>query len=146
MAGEYLEFTNNTTPALSGPNMNLMQQKIREDIHGTVLYETENGTTGNVTLNDDADNYDYIEIFAHRGTRYFSHKLYKPDTKTIGLLSGTYVEENVYIYVQQNTINGTTITRGKSALAQFGNETTVHVFTEENAMYIDKVVGYKYVE
>lgn len=40
MAGEYVEFHNNSQPALNETNVNLMQQLIRQDIQGTVSGDT----------------------------------------------------------------------------------------------------------
>lgn len=40
MAGEYIEFNNNTQPAINDTNLNLMQQLIKQDIQGTVSGDT----------------------------------------------------------------------------------------------------------
>lgn len=40
MAGEYIEFVNNSQPALNEDNLNLMQQLIRQDIQSTVSGDT----------------------------------------------------------------------------------------------------------
>lgn len=40
MAGEYVEFVNNSQPALNEDNLNLMQQRIKQDIQGAVSGDT----------------------------------------------------------------------------------------------------------
>lgn len=40
MAGEYVEFQNNSQPALNENNLNLMQQRIKQDIQGAVSGDT----------------------------------------------------------------------------------------------------------
>jgi microcystin-dependent protein len=40
MAGEYVEFVNNSQPALNEGNLNLMQQRIKQDIQGAVSGDT----------------------------------------------------------------------------------------------------------
>ena len=40
MAGEYVEFVNNSQPALNEDNLNLMQQRIKQDIQGVVSGDT----------------------------------------------------------------------------------------------------------
>ena len=40
MAGEYVEFVNNSQPALNEDNLNLMQQRIKQDIQGAVAGDT----------------------------------------------------------------------------------------------------------
>lgn len=40
MAGEYIEFVNNSQPALNEDNLNLMQQRIKQDIQGSVSGDT----------------------------------------------------------------------------------------------------------
>ena len=40
MAGEYVEFVNNSQPALNENNLNLMQQRIKQEIQGAVSGDT----------------------------------------------------------------------------------------------------------
>ena len=40
MAGEYIEFNNNTQPAINDTNLNTMQQLIKQDIQGAVSGDT----------------------------------------------------------------------------------------------------------
>lgn len=40
MAGEYIEFNNNTQPAINDNNLNLLQQLIKQDIQGAVSGDT----------------------------------------------------------------------------------------------------------
>mgnify|MGYP003292128733 CR=1 FL=1 len=104
------------------------------------LYSNSSGTTGTVTLSESAANFDYIEIFAHRSTRYFSQKIAAPNGKTVSLTHSFYNTDSLlYIYSQTNTISGTSITRGTEAY--FISDGTTR--SGATNTYIDKVVGYR---
>jgi hypothetical protein len=111
-------------------------------INGTVLYESENGTTGNVTLSDSAANYDYISIEGRRTSHaYPSQKFYKPNGKTITLSSTYALNNDIYLYTKVINISGTQITVLSSKLGYFNSSSMAVVSDTDN--YITRVVGYK---
>ena len=77
--------------------------EIKEKLTGKTLYENEEGTNENVTLNDTVENYDEIEIYfdndrsSDKGEKIFnSAKVLKPNGKYVTLentKAGT-----VYVY------------------------------------------------
>ena len=126
----------------------------------TVLYTSSVGISGTLTLSYSAANYTYLEIFyADNNTRQLnSVKVYNPNGKYITLScieprSGN-VTPRTYIRSSGWTISGTTMTAGRTDLAetatgiyaQLGPHvggTDIHVAVEAiNKIKIFRVVGY----
>lgn len=109
------------------------------------LYESANGTTGNVTLSDDASNYSYLEIFYEKETAS-SVKVNDPDGKEVVLLLNYfYTNSNTYQIVEKTVdISGTSITvkTNQSYYINIVNNVAPSMATE-NQIKIMKVVGYK---
>lgn len=142
-----------TTSPLPRPNkctaddLNEIKNTVNENA-GEILYESENGTTGDVSLSDNATNYDYIEIFAHTLEKSFSEKIYKPNNKDFSFNISNYYNHTTPFYIlyltQLNGIYNTTIRRGQAGGARLTNSGTIQVYDENNPdIYIDKVIGYK---
>lgn len=77
----------------------------------TVLYTSDEGTQGNVTLSESAENFTYLEIYFGANT-FGSVKVFAPDGKAVELRTDTDGTENV-------VVSGTTITRGLDTPAFF---------------------------
>lgn len=119
---------------------------ILELISGKVLYSDATGTTGDITLSDDASNYAYIEIFYKKET-FNSVKVPNPDGQNVVLdLHYYYDTVSTYQVVQKSiTISGTSITvnTDQCLYTNFKNN-SYPTLGPENNIKITKVVGYKY--
>ena len=128
-------------------DLNEIKEVVNEN-NGDVLYESETGTLENVTLSQNASNYDYIEIFAHTTEKSFSSKIYKPNDKYVELsytlFYGSIAPAYMYITSQWNKILGNSIIRDTTGVAKLQNNSSLVVYTENAPyIYIDKVIGYK---
>ena len=109
------------------------------EMKGTVLYENEEGTTGNVQLSDTTEKYEYLEVFWNlNDTVYGSNKIEKPNKKVFQITTNTNPSNLTRAWSQGNTINGKIIERGECVFQDIGgNRKTA------NFMKITKVIGYK---
>ena len=128
----------------SSKSLSAKQGKVlNEKITGTVLYDSEAGTTEDITLSDNADNYDYFDFYCKRSTHIYTVRVYKPNNNTVSLSTnfcdGTYI----YVYTKILNISGTQITVVRSNLGYFDNNGS-HAGTDDNNLII-KVVGYKII-
>ena len=112
------------------------------EMQGTILYEDETGTTGNVTLSDSVANYDYIEIQCRKPDFiYSSGKLYNVNGKTISLNASYTTATHMYIYAKTITINEKQINVVRTNLTylnQSGN-----ALATDDSNFITRVVGYR---
>lgn len=125
---------------LSSENLNKMQTDLQEEIEitkGTILYEGETGTLGNVPLNDDATNYKYIEVFGHRSDRNLYTKV-RTNKPYFDLNHVRYANNGFYFYAKEYSINGSMLNVEYSKFTY-----TDSAIQEETETYITKVVGYK---
>ena len=114
-----------------------------EVLKGDVLYEDETGTLGNVTLSDNAENYDYIEIFYRASGRSGSLKVQDIANKELTLPIIVVSSSTFVSLVKSIRISNTTITKVVEAQYLRRNNGTEE-FTTMDSIYIYKVVGYKY--
>lgn len=141
-----LKFENGKTP-INDTNLNTMQENIEtrfnEKIKGTVLYESDTGTTGNVLLSDSVANYDYIEIECRRpGFIYSSGRLYNVNGKTVSLSANYPTSDGMYIYGKPITIKDKQINVIQAKLGYMNNAGTAFSVSEDDSNYIVRVVGY----
>ncbi len=117
-------------------------KELKEKIVGTVLYENETGTTGNIELTDSVANYDYIEIQSRRPDFvYSSGRLYNVNGKTVSL-SATYTTNiAIYTYAKTVTISEKRINVIRANLGYFDSSSSA--FTTDDSNFITRVVGYK---
>lgn len=115
-----------------------------------LLYSNDNGTNGNITLNDSVANYTYIEVYYYTqyNNRLYSNKFYKPNGKDTMFfyLEGAETNSQVMtndtfvfwsgVRFENNTINRYTTKRGLTSLSGSYGERGDRVF-------ITRVVGYK---
>lgn len=142
-----INFVNGGQPAINDTNLNQLQTNIENAINGTVLYESEAGTTGNVELNETVENYRYLEIFFHNegvapGYAYNSVKVYNPNGKivTLTIFQKDTTQNVIFMRTKNIEINPNMLkVNGYSNWNTFDNiEETV-----KNTIYIDRVIGYK---
>lgn len=111
-------------------------------ISGQVLYNSESGTAGTVTLSDSAENYTYLEIFYRSSgdNACGSVKVFSPNGKLVHLGTIHYIADYDYAKFALVNISGSMITFSQNyqiTLKNNGSE-----YSAENAIYITRVVGY----
>ena len=109
---------------------------------GQVLYSSENGTAGTVTLSDSAENYTYLEIFYRSSGDNVcgSVKVFSPNGKLVHLGTIHYIADYDYAKFALVNISGSMITFSQNyqiTLKNNGSE-----YSAENAIFITRVVGY----
>lgn len=110
---------------------------------GKVLYNDVSGTNGTVNLNDDTQNYDYIEIYYRDADNDYSYvKVYSPYNKQVCLTANRVGSGALWVKTATHAIGHTAI--GSSI---FGScqVTEGFSFDATNPIYIMRVVGYKNV-
>lgn len=105
------------------------------------LYDNSSGSTGNITLSDNVENYKYIEIYyKDEANAILCQKTY--NNSTILFLSriasdGANFQPSRTIQLSQNTI--TTTRYGKVTITNSGSVSV----SSSNNIYITRVIGYK---
>lgn len=154
--GVYIDFINNSLPAINATNLNGLQQLIKQDIEdkasatGTILFESQQGSYEDITLTDNAENYDYLEIYAHFSENRTYVKLnnlndlqYSDKRFALVFYKINGNDSTQFIYVQNNTISNNTITRLKPINIQMTSARFTITIPNEQKFLIDKVIGYK---
>ena len=110
-------------------------------VRGVILYSNSAGSTGTITLEDDASNYEYIDIYfkQHEYTPiYNSVRVYSPNDKQVDLSArqaepgGTGIA-SAYVHIKGNSITK----KGSNVYwTNGGNQ-------GKDVIYITRVVGYK---
>lgn len=112
-------------------------------INGKVLFENASGSNTNITLNDSAANYNYIEIFYRSNDNvYSSLKVDSPNNKLVNLTAFYAGGSDIYNNSCNYTINGVSITRGTGVNWYILTNRTVSSTNAYN-IFITKVIGYK---
>ena len=129
-------------------NLNHMDEGI-DKATPIVLYESSEGTTGDVTLSDDIANYDYLEIFYtdNQNTLSGSQKVIPINGKSFLLtfVNNYKTASNVlynYLYIKKMTANNNILTKTLETYLQISG-TTINSLVEANYVHITKVLGYK---
>lgn len=139
--GSEIDFDGETTDIPAG-----WEEVDSFNLVGYTLYENATGSNGDITLNDSAANYDYIEIFYRNlDSFYTSTRMYNPNSKTVFLNVNFVAPDGLTIANQSKivTINGNTITVNRYGEAKIAGGTPSN--TASNYIYITKVIGYKEV-
>lgn len=129
--GSVVDYDGDTVPA----NWELAEDKV-------VLYESETGTTGDVTLSETSANFRYLEIYFHSdASNYASVKVDEPNGKTVSLVAYNASGTTLVLYDKKVTINENTITVNNGLVSVI----TSSISNEAGLTYIliDKVVGHK---
>lgn len=112
-----------------------------------VLYDDENGSYNNITLKNNIDNYDYVEIFyigkfESSGDNYCYTKVFNPSNKQIELLSNSCNEQvqavNIHAVVK---MSGNTLSWLRNFMCYVGNGG--YSGSTTNCIRISKIIGYK---
>lgn len=138
-AENLIQMENNAENAINGIDTNL-----RTLIQGTVLYENSEGTKENVTLNDSASDYSYIEIFYSIPDGMMkSVKVYNPNDKSV-ILDGVWFGDDLYFYTKRIKIEDSMINKRIARTYRILNSTTWTPYgSDADNITIYKVVGYK---
>lgn len=112
---------------------------VNKALSGTILYNNETGTVGDITLNDDLTNYKKIEIeFSQSNWSYI--QTFGTDKVYINLVAhNLYASTSVQNIYQTYTLNGNTMKKEHGAWNINDGD-----FTEDKTMLtITKIIGYK---
>ena len=109
-----------------------------------VLYENASGSNSNITLSDNASNYEYLEIFFRNNDNiYSSVKVYQPNGKKVNLISQyNNGSDTIWFKIAICLISGNTITKDNAVEMKLISNSSVGIFNGNN-IYITRVVGYK---
>ncbi len=119
-------------------------RKSLKEVLGVVLYKDSTGTTGNVTLTKNAEDYDIIEIFYTSGSRSGSVRIrdFSNNEKISLNLTGTSASSFINI-VKEVAISGISITKISERNFMVSGGGSSHSFVDSDTIRITKVVGYK---
>lgn len=113
----------------------------------TELYNKSTGETGNIILNDNLSNYDYIEIYYENPTfnRWGSSKIDNPNGKTTSLTVGMRYDVTgaYYTYFRDVSFDGTSITHLYGGYFAVQTNGSIEFYNNNNYIAITKVIGYK---
>lgn len=114
-----------------------------------ILYENQQGTDGTITLNDNVENYEYIEIFYSGDNNILTSSKVPISSYSQGvaLVTSNYYTPTVtthlkciYLNISANIITFEALTAG---FMYFKNNELPTV-NNENVMKVYRVIGYKY--
>lgn len=132
---------------LSASNLNAMQDGIYKDIDNKqlapdILYSNSVGTTGDITLSKNADNYSYKEIFFAKDGNENSVKISGNKASLIAHYTNS-VNNTTYINFKNITISGTSLT--VDSYQEWHNiwGSSNVIAGNTNGISIIKVLGYK---
>lgn len=114
---------------------------------GVQLYNNTSGSNGTITLSETSANYTYIDIFyrPNDGSNYTSFtRVYSPNGKNTCLRYEIKAGGTMYVKISEAQISGNKITLANTSAYYFniGNNNTING-TNDNQIYITRVVGYK---
>jgi microcystin-dependent protein len=112
-------------------NCNYINRKL-----DTLLYSNDEGSNGNITLNESVENFEHVKVVWSVNKQYFSTiEIYNPNNKSFYLNINTQ-NDCTRCWSQPNTFNGNVITRGTASYQNINGE-----LNNANLIYIHKVVG-----
>ncbi len=109
-----------------------------------ILYNDSTGTNGNITLEDNIENYRFYEIyFSREGNNYSSIRMSTDFLTNIQLLVAVYLGNITRLYTDSITISGTSLTRNYSRYINFPDSPTTYNVGANTGLLIYKIIGYK---
>lgn len=113
-----------------------------------VLYDNPEGSKGEITLSDSANNYDYLEIYYATDVLsiYGYKKIYSPNEKTVDMYLCKTDNAGWFTNIGENiTINGNTIIRNGAGQYNVRSDNKISDFgsSTESQIVIVRVVGCK---
>lgn len=137
-----------TKTPLNAENLNLMQDNIQENINGYVLYENEEGSTGEITLNEEIENYDeyeiqyYLQLAARRIQKTTGRLNTKIDHVALEMTRIT-VDPKMQLISNILKVEGKNITRYTNMFATIDMNRSISATGTDVFFNITKVTGYK---
>lgn len=118
--------------------------ELKEEEDGTVLFEKEVGSTGDIALNDNLSNYKYIKVFWKVGDNNKSEEVLVTLDKNINLSLIDYIDGKIWLHTKTMTMEDTklTVKRYKEYSITDSSQWTPYG-SSTNSIAIVKVVGYK---
>ena len=126
---------------------------------GTILFENDEGTKEDITLNESVEEYNQIEVHYTRkredgkNEEYSSSKFYAPNGKKVALTtifysetSGTGKIDIVQVMSKVLNVNGNSIStheEGYVNITENGIQNIESVKEKKPGIYITRIVGYK---
>ena len=137
---EKINFVNNQTPA-SATTMNTFQNNIEKAINGKILFE--GNSSGNIELNDNVSNYNYIEFFYTTNNKISGSKKVLSNSEYATLDANLYsvTASKFILYTRTVAISGTNISNYSFQTIEINNSSTNLI--NSNGIIITKIVGYK---
>lgn len=142
-----------TSTPISAENLNQVQANIEKALIGTILYEDETGTTGDVSLSNNIINYSSFKVYGyyiHQGNTTIKTKFSKEFevnsiSDIIDFSGVVYSGESYTYFITENaSVTGSTITRGSKWKSAFGVKEDSGSWREKGEyVYITKVIGYE---
>lgn len=123
----------------------LIDELKKTSIENTVLYENTTGTTENITLSDNYNNYKKFDIYTKEGTIITCYNNSSEDgcnicyVKPIGVDTVSIQIKTQQIFFKDNN----TITRGKGKTVGIGGSGQGVTQNIDENMIITKIIGYK---
>lgn len=120
----------------------------KEDVGGTVLYNTSEGQNNDITLNDSLENFDRVKIFYYSGTTgdrvYNSVEVENPNGKKVEITSALGWQNGRMLRIETSIYNlsNTSITLSSGTFANLFDK-TINAEGANGSTRIYKVVGYK---
>lgn len=109
-----------------------------------ILYDNSTGTNGNLTLEDNIENYRFYEVyFSREGNNYSSIRMSTDFLTNIQLLVTVYLGNITRLYTDSITISGTSLTRDYSRYINFPNSPATYNVGANTGLLIYKIIGYK---
>ena len=147
---EKINFVNNQTPA-GATTMNTFQNNIENAINGVILYDNDGNNYGEISLNDNVDNYNYLEVFGHEvGGRKIYNKIAKQETfinKSFNIFALVFDSRDTFFWTRSAvyTIQSNKLVPTRSKYATITTAGQINIYNESNggSISVDKVVGYK---
>ena len=130
-----------TDTPIDGTNLNLLQTNVENAINGKILFEGNSG--GDIELNDNVSNYNYIEFFYTTNNKISGSKKVLSNSEYATLDASLYsVTASKFIqYTRTVAISGTNISNYSFQTIEINNSSTNLI--NSNGIIITKIVGYK---
>ena len=108
-------------------------------INDVLLYDNSSGTTGNVTLSENASNFRYIEVFVQKSGCYGFIRIFNPNGKQFGIaIHNAYDTTSIQQIFARYSISGTTMTKEHEVYMNDNGSPTA-----SNDVTVMRVIGYK---
>ena len=147
---EFKDLPSTDTP-INSENLNLLQTNVESAINGVVLYDNDGNNYGEISLNDNVDNYNYLEVFGHEvGGRKIYNKIAKQGTfinKSFNIFALIFDSRDTFFWTRSAiyTIQSNKLIPSRSKYATITTAGQINIYNESNgeSISIDKVIGYK---